>query len=99
MGLRIKNVDIKVLTKQHLHQKKSTPSPFTKAEYINNLPGMVIHGFPLVKRMSESRPNSPHKQQLNSLTETWEDDDLSSSGSLVQMTTWHIMQDIMTSHI
>ena len=36
--------------------------------------------------MSESLPNSPHRQIIKLLTETWEDDDLSSSGSLVQMT-------------
>jgi hypothetical protein len=88
MGLRIKNCRYKGSEKATFTpKKKAPPSPFTNAEYINKLPGGAyscrISSCQVDERKSSERST---KAAIKLLTETWEDDDLSSSGSLVQMT-------------
>ena len=87
MGLKIKKCRFKGSDKATFTPKKKAPPSFTKAEYINRLPGGTYSC-----RISSCQVDERKSVELSTqaaiklLTETWEDDDLSSSGSLVQMT-------------
>jgi hypothetical protein len=88
MGLKIKNCKYKGNKKAIFTPKtKAPPSPFYKAEYIET-DSLGNYSCRITSCKIDERRNVERSTEaaIDLLMDTWEDDDLSASGSLVQMT-------------